>query len=116
MHGSCCHLLTFFCHTTAPTELYPLSLHDALPISVIAAHGRESAHVAVSPKKRNARKLCPEAANVFAVRIRTAKTFAASGRSEEHTSELQSPVHLVCRLLLEKKNKTYADAINSHSH
>src|SRR5258708_18609668 len=70
----------FFFNDTATTEIYTLPLHDALPISL-----------SVPPRR--------------------SKTFAADGldaldgvmRSEEHTSELQSPDHLVCRLLLEKK-------------
>src|SRR5258708_20755039 len=70
----------FFFNDTATTEIYTLSLHDALPISPGCLPGR-------------ARDLRP--------RWRR----AARERSEEHTSELQSPDHLVCRLLLEKKKK-----------
>src|ERR1022692_5266679 len=70
----------FFFNDTAPTEIYPLSLHDALPICI-------SALPADSPAT-------PGAPGV-----------AGESRSEEHTSELQSPCNLVCRLLLEK-NKT----------
>src|SRR6266571_122558 len=69
----------FFFNDTATTEIYTLSLHDALPISRM-------------PPLRWPRRSPP------APRRRT-----ASGRSEEHTSELQSHVNLVCRLLLEKK-------------
>src|SRR5688572_32378210 len=66
----------------APTELYTLSLHDALPIS-----GRWSGRVApAGPGVRPRRARLP-------------------ARSEEHTSELQSQSNLVCRLLLEKKNE-----------
>src|SRR5258708_35566507 len=77
----------FFFNDTATTEIYTLSLHDALPICAACARdfsglGRE--HVA-GPAGRD---------EVHA---------QARGRSEEHTSELQSPDHLVCRLLLEKK-------------
>src|SRR2546422_10843816 len=79
----------FFFNDTATTEIYTLSLHDALPILSDAA-----------------------------VRIRHTRWASLSKaggqvgqdrewwRSEEHTSELQSRLHLVCRLLLEKKNKT----------
>src|SRR6476660_10588882 len=75
----------FFFNDTATTEIYTLSLHDALPISTPSA-------TTVSDR------LCA---------IETiASAIAASSRSEEHTSELQSPDHLVCRLLLEKKNNT----------
>src|SRR6266487_6789830 len=65
----------FFFNDTATTEIYTRSLHDALPIS-------RSHSIPVA---------CLRAPNCWNV------------RSEEHTSELQSPVHLVCRLLLEKK-------------
>src|SRR5256885_8545266 len=73
----------FFFNDTAPTEIYPLSLHDALPIS--ARQGRRPAH----PGRGRDRRAGP----------------AGPARSEEHTSELQSPCNLVCRLLLEKKKK-----------
>src|SRR5438093_11210030 len=75
----------FFFNDTATTEIYTLSLHDALPIS------------AMSKTK------CPAPASHSA----KLKTFSTSrcGRSEEHTSELQSLTNLVCRLLLEKKKK-----------
>src|SRR5438552_18960488 len=74
----------FFFNDTATTEIYTLSLHDALPISS-----------GIPPVR------CSAAA---AVAAGTASSSARS-RSEEHTSELQSPDHLVCRLLLEKKKK-----------
>src|SRR6266536_6193819 len=73
-------LVVFFFNDTATTEIYTLSLHDALPIST-----RSTASPNSSPGRR------PDPAPVM--------------RSEEHTSELQSRVDLVCRLLLEKKNK-----------
>src|SRR2546422_8119341 len=76
-------LLFFFFNDTAPTEIYTLPLHDAFPIS--------------RPPRRPAARgaaLQPSAA----ARLR-------EPRSEEHTSELQSRLHLVCRLLLEKKKK-----------
>src|SRR5947199_3990157 len=75
----------FFFNNPATNEIYTLSLHDALPISK-----------------------CP-AASLFAMRLVlsiqiSAPSSGAEIRSEEHTSELQSLRHLVCRLLLEKKN------------
>src|SRR5438876_8715212 len=79
-------LIFFFFNDTATTEIYTLSLHDALPISVIDIGYRVIA-------------LGRWAERPFNVRI------VIEQRSEEHTSELQSPVHLVCRLLLEKKKK-----------
>src|SRR6266480_8036494 len=74
----------FFFNDTATTEIYTLSLHDALPIS-------RSFQPCVA---------APEGVD----RVAEEKLAA---RSEEHTSELQSHVNLVCRLLLEKKNKKY---------
>src|SRR5260370_22639913 len=74
----------FFFNDTATTEIYTLSLHDALPISV--EHHAEDEHV-------------DGADDEVAVEVR------AEGRSEEHTSELQSHLNLVCRLLLEKKKR-----------
>src|SRR6267378_2493226 len=75
-------LIFFFFNDTAPTEIYTLSLHDALPISP----GGPS----VGPSPYRSRK--------FSSR-------PISARSEEHTSELQSRRELVCRLLLEKKKR-----------
>src|SRR6266581_8886334 len=75
----------FFFNDTATTEIYTLSLHDALPISPRSAPGPPFLPHSLGNGTR------------VAERPRT--------RSEEHTSELQSPVHLVCRLLLEKKKK-----------
>src|SRR6202043_1450487 len=82
MHLLLNFLLSFF-NDTAPTEIYPLSLHDALPIS----RHRRPRHRGC--RRSSARSVCfpPEPAE----------------RSEEHTSELQSRPRLVCRLLLEKK-------------
>src|SRR5262252_11049326 len=68
----------FFFNDTATTEIYTLSLHDALPIS------------------RDARRCCGPPRSWF---------MSGPRRSEEHTSELQSHSDLVCRLLLEKKKK-----------
>src|SRR2546426_1391325 len=76
----------FFFNDTATTEIYTLSLHDALPISTATGPAGEIAPFGPA-----------EAVIVF---TSTAKLAA---RSEEHTSELQSPCNLVCRLLLEKK-------------
>src|SRR5438876_3304763 len=83
--------LHFFFNDTATTEIYTLSLHDALPIC-----GRQVGRAAQSA---GAGRAGPAALGPGAP--------PAGGlpRSEEHTSELQSPVHLVCRLLLEKKKK-----------
>src|SRR5256886_16922932 len=77
----------FFFNDTATTEIYTLSLHDALPISK-----RER------PQKRLRDR----------VRQHVGIGMAAEARSEEHTSELQSQSNLVCRLLLEKKKSSPA--------
>src|SRR5690348_17821002 len=79
----------FFFNDTATTEIYTLSLHDALPIYA------DSLNDLLGPRE---------------IAVGEAMRGGATGqsgidRSEEHTSELQSPVHLVCRLLLEKKKK-----------
>src|SRR2546422_6062666 len=71
--------LFFFFNDTATTEIYTLSLHDALPICDGRADHAEDDHDGQHRDRRPAQ------------------------RSEEHTSELQSRLHLVCRLLLEKK-------------
>src|SRR5256885_8782118 len=98
----------FFFNDTATTEIYTLSLHDALPIYQQMRHAREvgdhrlaadvlaerqgegRVHLVVSPRADD----LPERDHL-----------ALLVRSEEHTSELQSPCNLVCRLLLEKKKK-----------
>src|SRR5258707_5859460 len=86
----------FFFNDTATTEIYTLSLHDALPISATP-----SAH---SP---NCHPACPEQSRrewrSFFSETRLPRVSEKKERSEEHTSELQSRQYLVCRLLLEKK-------------
>src|SRR5256886_7715600 len=88
--------LFFFFNDTATTEIYTLSLHDALPISGRAAVPQPSRPASSrpalpppSPPPRTSRE----------------SSRPSPPRSEEHTSELQSQSNLVCRLLLEKKKK-----------
>src|SRR5438876_2047422 len=96
-------LLFFFFNVRAASEIYTLSLHDALPIS--------------SDARRTSRKASRS-------RSDTSRRDAGTGsgsrrlprRSEEHTSELQSPVHLVCRLLLEKKKNCCHRTSTSATH
>src|SRR2546430_10217589 len=83
-YEQCVCLLFFFFNDTATTEIYPLPLHDALPISGSASGARSSARCSTSRSQ-----------TVWLT------------RSEEHTSELQSQSNLVCRLLLEKKKNRY---------
>src|SRR5690348_18269309 len=97
MHQPYCFSLFFF-NDTATTEIYTLSLHDALPISKPRVESEEvDARVAIC---------CPQTTNRLSrVASDSCVLTITLMRSEEHTSELQSPVHLVCRLLLEKKKK-----------
>src|SRR5256885_8430673 len=74
----------FFFNDTATTEIYTLSLHDALPICL---HGLQALRLVLHQVHHGTVQLRPQ-------------------RSEEHTSELQSPCNLVCRLLLEKKKNS----------
>src|SRR5438046_5609702 len=80
----------FFFNDTATTEIYTLSLHDALPISTLVSF--------CSPRRTG-----------------WLRTWSAS-RSEEHTSELQSLTNLVCRLLLEKKKKRKQKTQKAQTH
>src|SRR5438132_10775421 len=92
----------FFFNDTATTDIYTLSLHDALPIFLAAAD--TLARTVVAPRE-------------LPVGIVTALlgvplfAFLLRRRSEEHTSELQSHSDLVCRLLLEKKNRNGLDNV-----
>src|SRR3712207_8762162 len=88
----------FFFNDTATTEIYTLSLHDALPILIgVLALQMISPLVIAIPLYRYFARL-----NLLDSHLSTAMVYIA--RSEEHTSELQSRQYLVCRLLLEKKN------------
>src|SRR5947199_9083316 len=89
-------------NTTSTTEFYPLSLHDALPILRVALRGNEAALADVAPRVRG-RHAKERARGRDHVLFHEHVISAAGTRSEEHTSELQSLRHLVCRLLLEKK-------------
>src|SRR2546422_2937813 len=92
----------FFFNDTATTEIYTLSLHDALPICSSAA--TIPRRTTSSPTRPSARCSCASATTSTATASPTSPfPRARRGRSEEHTSELQSRLHLVCRLLLEKK-------------
>src|SRR5205814_10158275 len=102
--------------TTATPHIYPLSLHDALPISARAAHAgadperqrrRDSPRFARSRGERRhlpvrSPRASARGAGFPAVSRLGSRDAAVDARSEEHTSELQSLRHLVCRLLLEK--------------
>src|SRR5438876_4606568 len=99
--------MSFFFTDSPPPGIYTLSLHDALPISVRwrsrfrgppSGWCSPASPSASTPPAAGPRTRCP-------CSPWPAEGEAGEHRSEEHTSELQSPVHLVCRLLLEKKKK-----------
>src|SRR5690242_21151008 len=101
----------FFSTHTATTEIYTLSLHDALPISNgeqlkevcsvgFRANGNDGHKYILTAGHCVKRDEDPNAETLWSW-----ETADSSARSEEHTSELQSHVNLVCRLLLEKKKK-----------
>src|SRR5258707_8573413 len=95
----------FFFNDTATTEIYTLSLHDALPICRQAEDRAE--HRRLEALGSQARPQRPHAhRHEEENHDRDHDSLLhADGRSEEHTSELQSPQYLVCRLLLEKKKE-----------
>src|SRR5688572_32122930 len=92
-------IFLFFFNYTVPTEIYTLSLHDALPILVVVPY-----LVSRSPEA------------FYELLVKEQVTVLNQTRSEEHTSELQSQSNLVCRLLLEKKkSSTVTDRVYSVS-
>src|SRR5256885_4541946 len=92
----------FFFNDTATTEIYTLSLHDALPIYFRERYSRTGS----GSEKIEEVKFLAETTGAIEMPL--------PGRSEEHTSELQSPCNLVCRLLLEKKKNN--GNTNHHRH
>src|SRR3712207_7991284 len=94
-----CAVCFFFFNDTATTEIYTLSLHDALPIS--PPRWSRDRRPAGSTTSRGTRTR--PAARGARTRGRAGCAGRSPPRSEEHTSELQSRQYLVCRLLLEKK-------------
>src|SRR5256885_5931761 len=90
MIGLLARFFFFFFNDTATTEIYTLSLHDALPI-LLEFRLRQVIH--------------------FERYLQEADAAIPQSRSEEHTSELQSPCNLVCRLLLEKKKKRFSSLL-----
>src|SRR5690242_21166183 len=98
-------LLFFLWNNTPITDIYTLSLHDALPILVSQRLVARTSRHGLSDRHETAAVILD--AETFRASEVVAATQAATpgavGRSEEHTSELQSHVNLVCRLLLEKK-------------
>src|SRR2546430_11580426 len=96
-HDARRYMLHFFFNDTATTEIYTLSLHDALPILGQAERRPDATALVMGGDRLTYGQL-----DVLSNQL--ARTLQAAGcRSEEHTSELQSQSNLVCRLLLEKK-------------
>src|SRR5438105_7259726 len=96
----CFTVLFFFCSDTVTSEIYTLSLHDALPIS---SPGPVSSRLGLEPSAFTSQiPWVPCRVNAD----------GSNPRSEEHTSELQSRVDLVCRLLLEKKKKENSNEVS----
>src|SRR5207237_9067973 len=95
--------LFFFLNGTPTPVIYTLSLHDALPISAAVDAVGDPLHALRDGRGR---------AGVSSAGGRAGDRVRATGRSEEHTSELQSHLNLVCRLLLEKKkSKKHNEAL-----
>src|SRR3712207_7674029 len=104
--------MIFFFNETATTEIYTLSLHDALPISGSRSSGRVAGcqvwrryDVRCSTNAEYRERISSSAVVAVAEPVCSGKQQASYLRSEEHTSELQSRQYLVCRLLLEKKKE-----------
>ena len=111
-------VLFFFFNDTATTEIYTLSLHDALPIWQYKKRGAAATRSGQYKMKGHCRSKKWTVNKVGALPQREPGSIksggaAAARRSEEHTSELQSLTNLVCRLLLEKKNNTQLHEVTS---
>src|SRR3712207_7168074 len=99
----------FFFNDTATTEIYTLSLHDALPIyrCIARVAGVSSPPVVVGNRRSSPVESIHASASQRASRFWIREATPSKSRSEEHTSELQSRQYLVCRLLLEKKTTSH---------
>src|SRR3712207_8853818 len=104
--------MLFFFNDTATTEIYTLSLHDALPICAGTEAGSGACYVkfgVIRPGQNAGRNFERLLDACEALAAAEGMQVLIAGRSEEHTSELQSRQYLVCRLLLEKKNTVVVD-------
>src|SRR5207302_9420527 len=95
VYDALCYI-SFFFNDPAPSGIYPLSLHDALPISIECIAGGILARLG---------KVSRDQPALVGGQMEPLPGTGRDSRSEEHTSELQSRENLVCRLLLEKKKK-----------
>src|SRR5258706_12053846 len=100
-------IIFFFFNDTATTEIYTLSLHDALPIYSRSLLRADLLEVCSDHRTRDWTRGDSPAPGCVMIQ---------SSRSEEHTSELQSLTNLVCRLLLEKKKTRSRRAVTSRAH
>src|SRR5688572_32327299 len=92
------YFMLLICKNTPPTEIYTLSLHDALPICGALEHSKRELEEMVQAVEQSEERF---------LRFTNLEGIAVHDkRSEEHTSELQSQSNLVCRLLLEKKKES----------
>src|SRR5205085_10745305 len=107
LHGCTFNCSTLFSNAKSTTQIYTLSLHDALPIS----ESRSSTRTRTPAPSRKCSTRSTTCSNSARTSTRPTTTrrprSTALPRSEEHTSELQSQSNLVCRLLLEKKKKKH---------
>src|SRR2546429_7047105 len=100
--------MSFFFNDTATTEIYTLSLHDALPIfhPWSKRHKLANANISIFGQSGRGKSYCLKRLGMGALSLMNNVDLVVldkDDRSEEHTSELQSRLHLVCRLLLENK-------------
>src|SRR5437870_8126709 len=98
-------MLFFFYTDLTSSATYTLSLHDALPICLVGRWRSTPPNVLPQPAIAPRSSLRCGGPMRLGVAARLGQELRSEDRSEEHTSELQSRGHLVCRLLLEKKNK-----------
>src|SRR5205823_13121121 len=106
---------SFFIDGPSTTEIYTLSLHDALPISHaverrLAVEARHRILLDEAIAAVALQRLVGDRRRARAIEVLRRRCCDARERSEEHTSELQSLAYLVCRLLLEKKKKIHTQA------
>src|SRR5256885_10667397 len=95
----------FFFNDTATTEIYTLSLHDALPIFIKFEGNLIGSRCNRPPNEMRLQAFAIVGGRIGEFCVIDPNGPPSQGRSEEHTSELQSPCNLVCRLLLEKKKE-----------
>src|SRR3712207_7332278 len=104
-------IIFFFFNDTATTEIYTLSLHDALPILPLGTVALDGTKIHANASRHSA--LSYGHAGKIEAQLRAEVVELMVKRSEEHTSELQSRQYLVCRLLLEKKKNINSIAVRS---